>query len=88
MPYYLHPVVVGTKSFISLGDGYTINIAWYEAFPDNSANKIAYHIYYSTDRDLVFSEGVKYVSIDGSLEANIVDLKPGQEYFGAVRPLS
>jgi len=36
---------------------------------------------YSTEKENIFSEGVKYISIDDSLQANIINLIPGQNYF-------
>lgn len=86
MAYYLN-VNVGTNAVSSLGDGYTINVNWFQAYPNNVSNKIAYHIYYSTEKENVFSEGVKYISVDDSLEANIVNLTPGQNYFFCIRPV-
>lgn len=80
-------VNVGTRAVASMGDGYTINVSWYKAGHTNINNKIAYHIYYSTVKENVFSEGVKYVSIDSKLEANLIYLNPGQMYFIAVRPV-
>jgi hypothetical protein len=70
-----------------MGDGSTINIKWFQAEHLKKTNKIAYHIYYATVKENVFEEGVKYVSIDGSLQANIIGLRPGQEYYIAVRPV-
>jgi len=87
MPYYLNPIRAGLDAVSSLGDGYSINIRWFQAYPSIKTNKIAYHIYFSTAKENVFSEGIKYVSIDDSLEANIIDLTPGQEYFFSVRPV-
>lgn len=84
---YLNPVNAGTLAVNSLGDGTTINVQWHRAYPSNPNNEIAYNIYYSTDKETVYSEGVKFVSIDGSLEANIINLTPGQVYFFSVRPL-
>ncbi len=78
---------VGLNAVTSLGDGYTINLRWFQAYPELSTNKIAYHIYFSTSQDTVFSEGVKFISIDDALEINIIDLIPGQEYFFSVRPV-
>ena len=72
-------------------------LQWFIAYPDNPANKIAYHIYYSTSGvanmsgpelgGTVYSSGVKFVIIDGSVTANIIDLTPGQEYWFSVRPV-
>lgn len=87
MIFYPNPVRVGTDAVASLGDGYSINIRWFQAEHSIPSSKIAYHIYFATVKENVFDEGVKYVSIDGYLEANIIDLIPGQEYFFAVRPV-
>lgn len=86
MPFY-PSVNVGTNAVSSLGDGYTINVSWYQAALTNPNYKIAYNIYYSTVKEDVFTEGAKYVSIDDSLNANLIDLDPGQLYFVAVRPI-
>lgn len=88
MAFYGNPVRAGTDAVTSLGDGQTINIKWFQAYPDRPTEKILYHIYFSTVKEDVFTEGPKYVSYDGSLEANIIDLVPGQDYFFAVRPVS
>lgn len=85
--YYINPVRAGLDAVQSLGDGYTINIQWFQAYPSLSTNKIAYNIYYSTVKEDVFTDGIKYISIDGSLQANIINLTPGQEYFFSVRPV-
>lgn len=77
----------GLDAVTSLGDGHTINMAWFPAQPDVPTNQIAYHLYYSTDRRTVFSEGVKFVIIDGSTSANIIDLTPGQDYWFSMRPV-
>lgn len=87
MAHYANPVRAGLDAVASLGDGYTINIKWFQAYSNSSANKIAYHIYYSTIKESVYSEGVKFISIDTSLQANIIDLTPGQDYFFSVRPV-
>ena len=87
MANYLIPVRAGLDAASSLGDGYTINLKWFKAYPDSPGNSIAYHIYYSTIKENVYSEGVKYVSTDDSLQANIIDLVPGQLYFFSIRPV-
>ena len=87
MSYYLIPNRVGLDAVASLGDGYTISVKWFRAYPRNINKKIAYHIYFSTIEQNVFSEGIKYVSVDDSLQVNIIDLTPGQEYFFSVRPV-
>lgn len=87
MPHYASLVRVGLTKVASLGDGYTINLKYWQAFADGYTNQIAYHIYYSTIRENVFLEGVKLVVIDGSTEVNVIGLNPGQEYFFSVRPV-
>jgi hypothetical protein len=87
MVFYPNPVNAGTSSVSSLGDGYTINVKWFQAGKLIPTNKIAYNIYFSTVKENVFTEGPKYASVDGSLQANIVDLIPGQEYFFSTRPV-
>jgi len=87
MVSYPNPVNCGTEALYALGDGVTICVAWHEALKTVSTNKIAYHIYYATEKKYVFSEGVKYVSVDGYLQANITGLTPGQQYFFCVRPI-
>ncbi len=84
---YPNPIRSGTDAVRSLGDGYTINVSWFQALHSGLSNKIAYNIYYSTVKKDVFTEGPKYVSFDGYLNANLIGLTPGQEYFVAVRPL-
>jgi hypothetical protein len=87
MAFYLNPVRAGLDAVSSLGDGSVINLKWYKAYPSIKTNGIAYHIYYSNVKEDVYSDGVKYVSIDGSLEANIIGLTPGQLYFFSIRPV-
>jgi hypothetical protein len=96
MVEYASKVRVGLSRVASLGDGYTINLQWFQAYPNVQSNKIAYHIYYgSRSQDVIhgaeepdiFEEGVKLVVIDGSLEANVISLIPGQLYWFCVRPV-
>lgn len=86
MIYYINSVKVGTSNVSSRGDGNTITVKWNRAYSSIN-HSIAYHIYYAYDHDRVFFEGVKYVSIDDSLEMNLIDLNPGQLYHVAVRPV-
>ena len=66
MVHYASPIQSGLNRVSSLGDGYSINLKWYFAYPNNKNNKIAYHIYFATDKRRIFLEGVKYVETDGS----------------------
>jgi hypothetical protein len=68
------------------GDGYVVNVQWDIAWPSTSNYQISYNIYFSTNRDTVFSEWPKYLSISQSnFSADIIDLSPGETYFFAVR---
>jgi len=87
MAFYPNPVNVGLRDTQSLGEGHTVNLTWWQALPKVKTNQIAYNIYYATVKENVFTEGRKFVSIDSSLNVNIINLIPGQEYFFSVRPL-
>ena len=80
-------VNVGLDKVYNLGDGYTIGISWFRAYPSTLSNKIAYNIYYSTNNTKVFCEGPKYLYSGNCLSANIISLTPGQEYFFSIRPI-
>ncbi len=68
------------------GDGYTINVQWDIAWPTTSNYQVGYNIYYSTNRDAVFSEFPKYVSIlQSNVSADIIELTPGETYWFAVK---
>ena len=85
-PRYLPHTEGGILSAASKGDGSTIKIIWFRAFPENSQYTLAYNIYFSTIRNDVFSEGVKYVSIDPTVLALEIDsFTPGDVYYFAVR---
>lgn len=85
--YVNGPVRVGLEAVGAIGDGYTIHLRWHHAYSTDPNLKIAYNIYYSTIKEDVFIDGIKFVSIDGSLQANITNLTPGQDYFFSVRPV-
>lgn len=91
MPYYLNPSNVGLKLVSSLGDGDTIQLQWYRAFPTKNTNLIAYNIYMDVDiPDFeleLFNKSPAFVSVDGKLTADIIDLTPGQMYRFGVRPV-
>ena len=69
----------------SLKDGYSIAVYWDQAFPSVFAYSVAYNIYYSTLREDVLTEGVKFVSHDGYLNACVLDLTPGDTYYFTVK---
>jgi hypothetical protein len=91
MPYYLNPSNVGVALVSSLGDGNTVRIKWHRAFPTTKSNLIAYNIYINTiqpDFEIrFFDKSPAFVSVDGKLTVDIIDLTPGQMYRFAVRPV-
>lgn len=84
---FANPTIPCTLRVASLGDGESIDVSWAQAYSTIPTNAIAYHIYYSGLKANIFSEGVKLVSFDGSLQANIIGLTPGQVYYICVRPV-
>jgi len=84
MPYYLSRTIVGVSEVSAFNDGFTVEVKWNTAYPESVLLNIAYHIYYSTDSETVFSEGVKFIALTGN-SARIADLTPGDTYFFAVR---
>jgi hypothetical protein len=87
MIYYAINTDVGIDATISNGDGYSVITKWFKAFSNFDGYSVAYNLYYSTVRENVFSEGVKFISYDGYLSADISDLTPGQLYYFSVRPV-
>lgn len=87
MPYYLIKSRFGIHSVGAVGDGYSIKLKWYSAFPTTKTNSIAYNIYWDTDQDCVLTSNPKYVSIDSKTEYTFTDFEPGQMYFFNIRPV-
>ncbi len=86
MIYYTFTSDVGLDLASSRWDGATVNLKWFQAYSSEN-KKIAYHLYYSTEEKNVFSDGIKFISFDGYLDADISDLEPGQLYHFSVRPV-
>lgn len=84
-PVYIPPSKRGIESVESHEDGYTVEISWRVAYPSKVNNFIIYNIYYSSDINSVFKEGVKFVSIGSSTSALLTDFSPGDLYYFAVR---
>jgi len=89
VPTYANPPFAGIKIASSLVDGYTVKIDWYQAYSQRLDYNVAYNIYYSSDRESVFDEGIKFVVSNGTqTTGNIPDLIPGDVYYFAVRGTS
>jgi hypothetical protein len=85
-PVYYPDIQRGLKLVGSHGDGYTMGIFWHQAFSSPTSFGIGYNIYFSTERDTVFSEGVKFLSLNTTgLSAHIGNFTPGDTYYFAVR---
>lgn len=85
-PFYIPTVRRGLKLASNIGDGYTVQIYFHEAFTDSANYNLAYNIYYSTERDLIFSDGPKFISTNtGGLKAVLIGFSPGDIYYFAVR---
>lgn len=85
-PVYANPPFRGVKFVGAKGDGYTIEIAWHQAWPKPNNWEMVYNIYYSTIFEDVFDEGVKFVITDPErTTAGINGLTPGDIYYFAVR---
>lgn len=84
-PTYVPHSQAGIKTANCSQDGY-LGIEWERAYTDSINYIIAYNIYFSTKKEDVFAEGVKYVSIDPTIfQTQILDLTPGDTYFINVR---
>lgn len=91
MPYFLNKSNVGISLVSSQGDGSTMMLKWWRAFPTTISNKIAYNIYMDINNPIFetdfFNKSPAFVSVDGTLQVSIPELTPGQEYWFAVRPV-
>lgn len=86
IPVYDENRCVGLESVISGGDGYSIIVNFRSAHPDSVNFKVAYNIYYSSNRDDVYSEGAKAVVIDPAiLTATLTSFSPGDLFYFSVR---
>lgn len=83
VPEYLPHSEGGILVASSMSDGYSVRISWQEAFVTSNIYNLAYNIYYSTSKNDIFAEGVKFVST--GLVTDIVELTPGDTYYFAVR---
>lgn len=87
-PYYLPHSLAGILTAVNRGDGYTIGISWTQAYPDVSSYFVGYNLYFSTNKNDVFAEGVKYIISDSStLIMDLLDFTPGDTFYFAVRAM-
>lgn len=85
-PVYANLPFRGIRFVGSESDGYTIDVQWFKAISDTVGFDVVYNLYYSSVREDVFTEGVKYVVLDGDAErVHLTGFKPGDVYYFAVR---
>jgi hypothetical protein len=83
---YANPPFRGLAFAGYRGDGYGVELKWIQAWSGSPPFQVVYNLYYSTHKDDVFTEGVKYVITDATKLQSIIDgLTPGDVYFFAVR---
>ena len=90
-PTYVNHWRRGLALAASRGDGYTIDLKFWQATPPTIDHFVVYNIYYATTSDNVLKQGVRYVVIDpGTTDNNqytvsIKGFKPGDVYYFIVR---
>lgn len=85
-PKYANEPFRGVAALNNIGDGYSEQIRWFQAVSPSYQFQVVYNIYYSTVREDVFSDGVKFVSIDPAITSITLNgFTPGDQYFFAVR---
>ena len=85
MSYYFSKNQAGLIEANAANDGYSATLRWSAAYPTVTTNKIAYNIYYTNFKDTIYSEGPKFIVADGSTQAVIINLSPGDTYYFSVR---
>ena len=85
-PRYPNPPFQGIAFANYQGDGYTVELRWFKAVSNSTDFIIAYNIYYSSIREDVFTEGVKFAVIDPDQTSGFLnEFKPGDVVYFAVR---
>lgn len=85
-PIYMPGTEGGINLVVPHADGYTTAMNWDKAYPPTSSYVVAYNIYFSTEKESVFTEGPKYVSTSANtLKAEITELTVGDTYYFAVK---
>ncbi len=84
---YANPPFRGLAFAGSRGDGYSVELKWVQAYSGSPPFQIVYNLYYSTHKEDVFTEGVKFVVLDPTQIQSVIEggLTPGDVYYFAVR---
>lgn len=76
----------GLRTVTCLGDGYSVHLQWHRSYQDPPLWDLVYNLYWSTEKNDVFSEGVKFVIPSDQSEVIIRSgFKRGDIYYFAVR---
>ena len=76
----------GLKSVTCLGDGYTVILDWYKYYQTPTNWPLYYNLYWSSNHNDVFREGVKFVVTSDKLEATIHGgFRRGNMYYFAIK---
>lgn len=76
----------GVKSVTAQGDGYTMSLDWYKSYISPSNWDMVYNIYFSSVKETIFTDGVKFVAPSTVTSMTIQDgFTPGKIYYFAVR---
>lgn len=86
-PVYANPPFRGLKFVGANRDGYSIDLIWYKAYSSYPEYPVlVYNIYYSSIKEDVFKEGVKFVVTDPNCTSTTLSgFTPGDVYYFAVR---
>lgn len=88
IPIYPNPPFAGIRFSSSAGDGYSVNLEYYRAISPRIDYSVVYNVYYSSNQETVFNEGVKFVIVNDTPIIIVRDLIPGDVYYFAVRASS
>lgn len=85
-PIYANKKKAGLQLATGRGDGYSVELKYLQAYAFPPDFALAYNIYFSTEQDEVFKEGVKFVVIDPTqVTAILKGFRPGDVVYFAVR---
>lgn len=77
---------LGIRTVTAMGDGASISLEWYKSYVTPSNFNLFYNIYFSTNEDDVYSEGVKFITNSTTNSIVIKDnFKNGDVYYFCVR---
>lgn len=75
----------GLRTVTNLGDGYSIFLEWHTSYQIPNVWELVYNLYWSTEQQNVFSDGVKFVARNQTSTTIRGNFKRGDIYYFAVR---